>query len=342
MTTVIEEAIHKRSPANAPLGVQCAEAYAANGAYMPYFIMPESEKVFVENVWAGVIESTRFVSSHKDLFEGDLKTGADVAVLFLFNERGRVIPAVFPSYLGFAQALIEGSYPFEVVFAGDDHYVKDTLRVTDLAPYRTLFLPSPIDPTDNQNRVVQDFVKGGGTLVCQEPERLGIPLEEVEKLPSETLCAEGWFPYGDGRVVVMAGKVTETWTDDAASNYFKTADGRWRGQIEDLAKALGLKSVLKRKPDGLVSAFPILQPEKRRMVVHLINYDVDYSNDSVREKTDIAIRIFRPDFLTGPVEGLWYAPGLGEPERIVVDASGDALSCVVPRLATTGALVLGP
>ncbi len=342
MRSVIEQAIQKRSPANAALGVQCAEAYAANGAYMPYFITPETEKVFIENVWAGVIESTRFVSSHKDLFEGDLKTGSDVAVLFLFNERGRVIPAVFPSYLGLAQTLIEGSYPFEVVFAGDDHYVKDRLRVTDLVSYRTLFLPSPIDPTDNQKRVVQDFVKGGGTLVCQEPERLGIPLEEAKRLPSETLCVEGRFPYGDGTVVVMAGKVTSTWTDDAASNYFQTGDEKWRRQIEDLAKALGLKSVLDRKSDGLVSAFPILQPEKKHIIVHLVNYDVDYSNDRVREKTDIAVRISRPDFLTGPVEGLWYAPGLGEPERIVVDASGDTLSCVVPRLDTTGALVLGP
>ena len=158
MTPVIEQAILKRSPANAPLGVQCAEAYAANGAYMPYFISPDREKVFVENVWAGAVESTRFVNSHKDLFEGDLKTGSDVAILFLLNERGRMIPAVFPSYLGFAQALIEGSYPFEVVFSGDDHYVKDRLQGADLAPYRTLFLPSPIEPTENQQHVVQDFV----------------------------------------------------------------------------------------------------------------------------------------------------------------------------------------
>jgi hypothetical protein len=177
--------------------------------------------------------------------------------------------------------------------------------------------------------------------VCQEPARLGIPLEKIEKLPTEMLCVEGRLQYGDGTVVVMAGKVTETWTDDAASNYFKTGDEEWRRQIEDLAKNLRLKSVLERKPDGLVSAFPILQPDKERMVVHLVNYDVDYSNDSVREKTDIAIRISRPDFLTGPVAGLWYAPGLDEPERIVVDASGDMLSCVTPRLATTGALVLG-
>jgi hypothetical protein len=170
---------------------------------------------------------------------------------------------------------------------------------------------------------------------------LGISLEETKELPLQAPCADGRFAYGDGTVVVMAGEVTQTWTDDAASNYFKTGDGKWRRQIEELVEQLGLKSVLERRPDGLVSAFPILQPEKRRIVVHLVNYDVDYSNDSMREKTDTAIRISRPDFLTDPVDGLWYAPGLDKPRQVVVDAAGDTLSCVVPRLAMAGALVLG-
>ena len=129
--------------------------------------------------------------------------GLMFADLFLFNERGRVIPAVFPSYLGLAQALVEGSYPFEVVFAGDDHYVKDKLGVSDLAPYRTLFLPSPIDPTDNQKRIVGDFVKAGGTLVCQEPQLLMSP-QRRENVPlpwgscrfpgSPSLRSRGWKP----------------------------------------------------------------------------------------------------------------------------------------------------
>ena len=148
------------------------------------------------------------------------------------------------------------------------------------------------------------------------------------------------FAYGSGMVVVMAGEVTETWTDDAASNYFKTGDGKWLRQIENLAEGLELKSVLENKHNRLVSAFPITQPEKNRLVVHLVNYDVDYANDSVRQKTDIAVKISRPKSLTGPIEGLWYAPKLDKPERIMIVATGDTLSCRVPRLATTGALVI--
>lgn len=47
------------------------------------------------------------MSKGRNLFEGLQRSGADLALLFLFNERGRTIPAVFPSYLGFAQGLTE-------------------------------------------------------------------------------------------------------------------------------------------------------------------------------------------------------------------------------------------
>ena len=55
---------------------------------------------------------------------------------------------------------------------------------------------------------------------------------------------------------------------------------------------------------------------------------------------ELGIRVSRPAFLNSRVGGLWYAPGLDEPERIVVSPSSDTLSCVAPRLATTGVLVL--
>src|SRR5205823_5999944 len=131
--------------------VQSAEAYAANGAYVQYYIEPQAgNQVFLEKCWAGTARHAAFVQSHRDLYEGELRSGSPLAVLFLLNERGRTIPAVYPSYLGFAQALVEGSYPFDVLFAGDGHYVRDRLTGEELRPYRTVLLPSPIEPTANQ------------------------------------------------------------------------------------------------------------------------------------------------------------------------------------------------
>ena len=110
-------------------------------------------------MWRLVFEHNRFVREHRDLYEGDLVSGSEVAFLFLLNERGRTIPSVFPSYLGLAQGFVEGNYPFDVVFAGDGRYVKDRLDAKQLEPYNTIIVPSPIAPTENQRRTVRRFAR---------------------------------------------------------------------------------------------------------------------------------------------------------------------------------------
>ena len=175
MGTVLVDVLTKGVATNSWFEAQSAEAYATNGAYVQYYVSPDNVKrLFLEKCWSGSAEHARFVLSHRDLYEGELRSGSSLGVLFLYNERGRTIPGVYPSYLGFAQGLAEGNYPFDVVFAGDGHYVQDRLTASDLAPYRVLLVPSPIAPTPGQQQVVRDYVTSGGTVVCQEPEALGL------------------------------------------------------------------------------------------------------------------------------------------------------------------------
>jgi len=319
-------------------GVLCADAYAGNGAYITYYFeAPAGNTAFREIFWKKATEQFGFVLSHKDHYEGDLRSGSPVAIVFLFNDRGRVIPGVFPSYLGFAQGLIEGNYPFDVVFAGDDDYVKDKLAAEDLRNYTGIIVPSPIDPTENQKRVIKEFVNSGGTLVCQEPERLGF--QDEIKLESEFPHLAGTLGYGKGRVLKLKGEVTETWTDDVGSNFFKNYDPTLRTQICRLAEQLGISPVLERDPDGLVSAFPILQPERKRVVVHVVNYDVDYDSDTIRQKRDVTVKAPRPVFIEGDVVCHVYSPGKEEPEQLRAVTSENTVSCTIPRLAIAASVV---
>ena len=106
------------------MATQAIEAYATNGAYIPFHVeLDLLGKLPMKKIWGRVFEHNRFVQEHMDLYQGELASGSPVAFLFLFNERGRTIPAVFPSYLGLAQGFVEGNYPFDVVFAGDGRYV---------------------------------------------------------------------------------------------------------------------------------------------------------------------------------------------------------------------------
>jgi hypothetical protein len=338
MGRLILPVMKNRSSINTWMEVQSAEAYAANGAYVQYYIEPRAGwRLFLDKCWKDSARHAAFVLDHRDLFDGPLRSGSPLAILFLYNERGRTIPAVCPSYLGFAQALTEGNYPFDVVFAGDGHYVRDRLSSQDLAPYRAIIVPSPLAPTDGQKRVVEAFLKAGGTVVCQEPEALGLR-GTPEGLADAPQCLVGQFRVGRGRVLLLGGDVTETWTDDVGSNFLKTYQPALRRKIGDLAEMLGAGSVTS-SDGGLVTAFPVLQPERERVVVHLVNCDIDYDQDQIREKTDVPISLARPDFLDGPVEATLYVPD-EEPEPLPVLAAAEGFSLTVPHLAVTATVVV--
>jgi hypothetical protein len=203
-----------------------------------------------------------------------------------------------------------------------------------------VIVPSPIDPTENQERIINGFVKAGGTLVCQEPERLGMERPTDLAPEAEATCLAGRFAYGKGSVMVLKGRVTETWTDDVASNFFRTYDPKLRTELCNLAEQLALSSLVEGQADGLISAFPVLQPEKKRLVIHLVNYDVDYDNDAIREKTDVAVKVLPPAFLSGEVRGQLYAPGLEEPRSLPATVSDGAVACTIPRLGIAASVVL--
>ena len=327
---------------NAWMGVQCAEAYAANGAYVLFQIEPNGLTIFANTCWAKAGEISGFVQSHKDLYEGSLRSGSAVAMLFLLNERGRTIPGVFPSFLGISQGLVEGNYSFDVLFGGDGRYVKDRLSAADLRGYRSIILPSPIAPTENQKAILRDFVTAGGTLVCQEPEALGLTGGGKTALTGGAEYATGEFKFGGGRVIKLSGEMTPTSTNDIGSKFFTGYDPKFRKLIAGLADRLELTPLVNRQADGLVCAFPILQNEKKRVVVHVVNYDVNHNRDAVREKTDIRIRMPIGALATRNVKAELYAPDAAQPKPLTVTASGDAVSCIIERLAICASVVFSP
>jgi hypothetical protein len=341
MGKVLETALQGKTT-NAWMGVQCAEAYAANGAYVLYQVEPMGLRIVASRCWARAAEVAGFVQSHKDLYEGSLRSGSAVAMLFLLNERGRTIPGVFPSFLGIAQGLVEGNYPFDVLFGGDGHYVKDRLTAADLRGYRSIILPSPIAPTENQKVILRDFVAAGGTLVCQEPEVLGLADGGKTAATGGAGYSSGELTFGDGRVIKLDGAMGPTGCNDIGSAFFRTYDAKSRSEIAGLADRLGLAPLVDRQADGLVCAFPIVQREKERVVVHVVNNDVDDERDAVREKTEIRIRMPVGALAIREVGADLYAPGAARPKPLQVTVCGDTVSCVIDRLAICASVVFRP
>ena len=323
------------------MATQAVEAYATNGSYVPFHgDAGDFGKLPMKMMWGGVFEHNRFVQEHKDLYQGELVSGSPVAFLFLFNERGRTIPGVFPSYLGLAQGFVEGNYPFDVVFAGDGRYVKDRLDAKQLAPYGTIIVPSPIHPTENQKRVVQAFAEAGGVVVCQEPELLGLTAESVRNADDSSSWWESEFRYGKGSVRVLAGEVTLTDTYDVGSMFFRQYTPQLRSQVARLADDLGLMPLLKDHGAGLLSAFPVWQRDQGRVVVHLVNYDVDYAADAIRPKSDVHLTMPAPSFLAGQLKGVLYSCDGDHTAEVAILRDKDTVQCTIPEIGLGAVLVI--
>lgn len=321
------------------MAVQAAEAYAANGAYTVYHVEPRGMTRFRDPFWSRVSITNAFIRQHRDYYEGDLSSGSPLALLVLLNERGRTIPAVMPSYLGFALGLTETNRPFDVVFGGDGRYVKDRVTVDAFSAYRAVLIPSPIEPTPNQQRVVQEFVRSGGAVVCQEPALLGL-IGDARPCPGVAGVASH-FAYGNGQVYVLLGDLTPTWTGDVGADFFRDYRPEQRVVIGALGEFLHAPSVVPSRADGLVCAYPVVQPERLRMVVHLVNYDVDMDGDTVRPKHGIELAVPRPDFLLEPISATLAVPGgTANPRPIPVDCSGGLVMCTVPTLSAYAAVVI--
>jgi hypothetical protein len=279
MGELLQDAMSKGRNLNGWMETLAAEATAAGGSFVVYQIgVPIAETLLRLRCWDGAARHNRFVLEQRNLFEDLQRSGADLALLFLFNERGRTIPAVFPSYLGFAQGLTETHRAFDVVFGGDGHYVEDRLTAAELREYRTLIVPSPVDPTENQRQVVQHFVEDGGTVVCQEPDRLGLSAQaDQEAGPVGAWWTRRWS-LGKGRVVVLAGELTVTESGDLGTRFLREYSDELRQEIAMMAAELGAQPLLDMPqndtPRGSVAVFPWVLPDER-MVFHLINYDVD-------------------------------------------------------------------
>ena len=313
---------------------QAVEAYAAGGAYVPFHVeVGMGGQVRMERIWKRAFDHNRFVRRHKDLYEGNQTSGSSVAMLFLFNERGRTIPAVYPSYLGLAQGFVEGNYQFDVVFAGDDRYVKDQLIAEQLAPFKAIIIPSPIRPTDNQQRVVQDFVKSGGLVICQEPGSLGLfSSDDIKRSDDEDAWWDFEFRFGEGTVRVMAGEVSSMETHDVGTKFYRRYTPELRNEVAKIADYLQLQPIISKHRDGTLSAFSVVQPEQRRVIVHLVNYDVEYNRDSIFPKQDIRVSIAEPDFLKDTNSGVLYNCKTGLDVPIMIDHQAGRLEFTVPEV----------
>jgi hypothetical protein len=139
---------------------------------------------------------------------------------------------------------------------------------------------------------------------------------------------------------VLAGDVTLTDTHDVGSMFFRQYTPELRSQVSRLADDLGLAPLLKDHGDGHLSAFPVLQRDQGRVVVHLVNYDVDYARDAIRPKKDVQLTLPAPSFLTGQLKAVLYSCDGDHTAEVAILREGETVHCTIPEIGLGAVLVI--
>jgi hypothetical protein len=203
------------------------------------------------------------------------------------------------------QALIQSRIPFALIF--DEH-------LHDLSSYSALVLPNSECLSDEQISLIRNYVSQGGGLVVTEQAGLydnwrrtrvtpgldglvkgqtaGVDYQENVTSNADTSGQPSRNQVGLGRVVYLPsvqfdGVFPQPEPYGWISNVFWKRPGNWKEIVESVQwAARDLLPFVVDGPDFLVASLT-RQPKKRRLLIHLVNYD------SARNPTltDLHIRV---------------------------------------------------
>ena len=290
------------------LSILCAEAFANRASFVNWYV-----KIWGKSSdWMGCSAIYDFVLKHNELYKGEINT--PVAILYLYGEGMR---NKSDSYLGLAQMLAESNVPYEVIFDGDGFYINESLSIDELSYYNLVFIPNVINITERQRNTIFQYVSEGGTAIVFDANALGFDMDEGE------------LQYGNGTFIFM---------HDVAYDYFHNYDDELRDEIESIVKKHVEIPLKVENAERKIIAYPYYQLEKKRIVIHLVNYDYNRWNDGVNVRENINIRIEKPCF---DVKSAYViSPDYDENLTISFHANENYINITIPFLKIYDVVVL--
>ena len=265
-----------------------------------------------------ILQYIAFYRRHRDLF-AKTQDFADVALLrsypsIAYNNASAQLSAILAE-----QSLIQARIPFDLIF--DEH-------IAGLSKYRVLVLPDSECLSDSQLAYIRQFVQNGGGLVAIGQAGLYDEWRRVRVIPGLQGLIDGQpraRGYEEsvgraersgqpvrkesrkGRSVYLASMQFDGPMPEMV-NYFRIENRFWKRpkNWQDLVNAIdwtakGNIAVRISGPEYLVANL-ISQPEKRRMMLHLVNYNARKAalNGAVEVICHVPqpakeVRLFSPD-----------------------------------------------
>lgn len=278
----------------------------------------------------------------------DVENVADVAVLHSFATMGfnNDRPAV--STMLFEQALIQGHVPFDIIF--DDN-------LGDLSKYRVLVLADQECLNAEKLDLIRKFVQGGGGLVVTEhsslytewrQRRREFGLQDLLKVdappwhgprtPEDLLkIPPVRNPAGRGRVAYIPEvrpAIEKPPSARMTSEYWKLPVN-WKELVDSVKWAAGGRLSLEVTAPLTVVTELMEQKQKRRILLHLLNYSV--AQTTPVKRVEVSLQIPEKEKL---MKVSLLSPDAESAQSLAATVKKGTVSFTVPRLVTYSLAVI--
>jgi hypothetical protein len=186
---------------------------------------------------------------------------------------------------GMSELLTDLNLPFSVLLSGDGELIDRTLTLEMLKPFKLVILPAVALITDAEVQALLEYTKIGGVVITTGQfgsyDRRG---RTVSRPVLDALQSEGEHILGSGKWVTVWDKpgVSYYWNQAANQSWSPSA----RAATEPV-KAKFLATISKYAILEIATDAPALVNVHRytdgtRMVLHLVNYDFEQSQDAFK------------------------------------------------------------
>jgi len=275
----------KRDDLAALMKMYTAEAYSSGAFLLVPYELPGRDPQGWGSYTADIDELSSYYAflHNNDLCYAARSATTQVAVLYPYASARRAYDSFADNFYGISNLMLDAHFQYDVLFAGDDEWIDDTLGLEALNRYEVVVLPSTRNVSERQVDLLLAYVEAGGSLFAFG--EIGSRDEEDRVMPRQQLGAllvEGSQDFGLGRFVYVERELGVEYLDSQAA---------WiRHQVGGVLGEL-IRPAIQTSANENVALLAYWGDETQSTAIHMINYNYDPQAKALSLQSEINMEV---------------------------------------------------
>lgn len=271
-----------------------------------------------------------FIHTHSDIFNfADWESKARIGILYTLTTMTdeEFYGLTHTLFFNLGQLLVDSNYQFDIIFShGDD------LDADQLSKYEVIILPETYLLLEEEKDSLLTYATNGGQLIYIGEKTS--PFTTQETLQNNIIQNADWVRtcdlYGQHIQYNTAINLTQAFPEfytllpekPSTMNLTQTIDS-FQNLITPSTKRITLDT------DDKIRM--VLWNSQEKVILHLINYDFDYSNKENRSKSNLEIKI-DDSLISDPQKITIVSPDSQQDEEVDFNIEDSYITFIVPKL----------